>query len=116
MFQLNDNQLIRQKRDYNNKLELQDNRLQTEIDNQHDLEENKEDKLNIENKQNINTNLSKAQNSFEEKLRLIDNLDEDENSINSNSSHNINENKKFLNLKHLTAIIIIGTLNTHKCL
>ncbi|XP_060838915.1 protein PFC0760c-like isoform X2 [Rhopalosiphum padi] len=106
MNNLNDNQFIRQKRDYNNKLELQDNRLQTKIDNQYDLEENenKEDKLKIENKENfeqknINTNQSKGQNSFEEKLSLIDNLDEDENSMNSNSSDNINENKKFLNFK-----------------
>ncbi|XP_060861984.1 uncharacterized protein LOC132939006 isoform X2 [Metopolophium dirhodum] len=114
MKNLNNNQLIRKKRDYNNTFQLQ-NKLQTKNFKQEDLTENEKDKLNIEanakdrsqdverqnKKKNINKIIEKSRdpNSIDKELSLIDNLEDDEN-IYSNSIENSNESMKFLNLKN----------------
>ncbi|KAL5244571.1 hypothetical protein ACI65C_011981 [Semiaphis heraclei] len=125
MKNLNNNQLIRKKRDYNNTFQHQD-KLQTENVKQHDSKENKINKLNTElntdynakdietqtiklgNKQNVkkkknfeNHKNSKENNSFEEKLSLIDNLEEDENSMDSDINKNTNESSSINKLKQL---------------
>eukprot|EP00102_Acyrthosiphon_pisum_P017176 XP_008188448.1 PREDICTED: probable cyclin-dependent serine/threonine-protein kinase DDB_G0292550 [Acyrthosiphon pisum] len=114
-------QLIRKKRDYNNTFQLQ-NKLQTKNVKWEDLKDNDKDKLNIEanannhsqevekprrklenvKKKEIYSTLEKSRgpNSFDKELSLIDNLEDDENSMNSKSIENSNEKLKFLDLKN----------------
>ncbi|KAE9526517.1 hypothetical protein AGLY_013165 [Aphis glycines] len=72
MYNLNNNQLIRQKRDYNNILELQDNILKTKNINQHDLEEN-ENSMSSNSNENTNENMEflNLRNSNTNKLKNI---------------------------------------------
>ncbi|XP_022174672.1 general transcriptional corepressor trfA, partial [Myzus persicae] len=126
MKNLNTNQLIRKKRDYTNTLQLQD-KLQTKNIKQHDSKENEKDKLNtkasandhtryvdaqnnklenIQNKQNVkkkktykNLEKSREHYSFEEKSSSIDNLEEDENSMNSKNYGNNNSEMERSHLK-----------------
>ena len=116
MFQSDNNQHIRKKRDYNTEIQHQNNNLKSK-----NLKENETNKLiipenindhtkkvdvqniKLENKQNITKknnneklNKFKGHNSFEKKLSLIDKLDEDENSMNNNNIENTKDNMKFL--------------------
>ncbi|KAL4131880.1 hypothetical protein QTP88_009118 [Uroleucon formosanum] len=124
MKNLYNNQLIRKKRNYNNTFPLQ-NKLQTKNVEQEDSKENEKNKLNmeannnnhnqdierqnkkLENKQNVkkkktyeNIDKFRGPNSFEKELSLIDNSEDDENSMNSKSIDNTNENMKFLKFKN----------------
>ncbi|XP_025203554.1 hybrid signal transduction histidine kinase M-like [Melanaphis sacchari] len=73
---LNDNQLIRQKRDYNNKLEFQDNKLKAKNIKQHDLKENanKKDELKTEKNTNIQSQEFDTQNKNEKESPRDNNL------------------------------------------
>jgi len=70
MFQLNNYQLIRKKRDYNNTFQLQ-NKLQTKNVKPEDLTENEKDKLNIEANVNDHSQDVERQNKKLENKNFI---------------------------------------------